>query len=82
MSMRETVRVSKYDPRGAAGWLLALMWPVIGLGFLLAMWSVDDIAHGSVGLIFGYGALVLASFGMCLLHLALISINGLLRVSS
>jgi len=66
MSMRETVRVSKYDPRGAAGWLLVLMWPVIGVGFLLAMWSVDDIAHGSVGLIFGYGALVLASFGMCL----------------
>lgn len=65
-SRQRNIRVSTYSPRGVVGWLLALMWPAIGVGFLLAMWSVDDIAHGSAGLISGYGALVLASLGMCL----------------
>jgi hypothetical protein len=41
----------------------------MGVGSLLVLWRLDDIAHGSVEEKFGYVSLVLASFGMCAYYL-------------
>mgnify|MGYP000851513741 FL=1 len=64
-----TARVSTCKSRGIVDWLLALIWPLMGVGFLLVLWRLDDIAHGSVEEKFGYVSLVLASFGMCAYYL-------------
>ena len=64
-----TARVSTCKSRGIVDWLLALVWPVMGIGSLLVLWRLDDIAHGSAEEKFGYVALVLASFGMCAYYL-------------
>ena len=64
-----TARVSMCKSRGIVDWLLALVWPVMGIGSLFALWRVNDIAHGSFGQNLGYGAIVLASFGMCSYYL-------------
>ena len=64
-----TARVSTCKSRGFVDWLLALIWPLMGVGSLLVLWHLDDIAHGSVEEKFGYVALVLASFGMCAYYL-------------
>ena len=65
MSMRKSKRVSRRNSLGIVDWLLALIWPLMGVGFLLVLWRVDNIVHGSVEERFGYTSLVLASFGMC-----------------
>ena len=64
-----TARVSMCKSRGIVDWLLALVWPVMGIGSLFALWRVNDIAHGSFGQNLGHGAIVLASFGMCSYYL-------------
>lgn len=69
MSMRKSKRVSRRNSLGIVDWLLALIWPLMGIGFLLVLWRVDNIVHGSVEERFGYASLVLASFGMCAYYL-------------
>lgn len=64
-----TARVSRRNSPGIVDWLLALIWPLMGVGFLLVLWRVDNIVHGSVEERFGYASLVLASFGMCAYYL-------------
>lgn len=64
-----TARMSMCKSRGIVDWLLALVWPVMGIGSLFALWRVNDIAHGSFGQNLGHGAIVLASFGMCSYYL-------------
>ena len=64
-----TARVSMCKSRGIVDWLLALVWPVMGIGSLFALWRVNDIAHGSFGQNLGHGAIVLAYFGMCSYYL-------------
>ena len=64
-----TARVSTCKSRGIVDWLLALVWPVMGVGSLFTLWRVNDIAHGSFGQILGHAAIVLASFGMCAYYL-------------
>ena len=69
MSMQRNECISRRGSRDITDWLLALIWPLIGVGSLLVLWRLDDIAHGSVEEKFGYVSLVLASFGMCAYYL-------------
>ena len=69
-----TARVSRCNSRGIVDWILALTWPLMGVGSLLVLWRLDDIAHGSVEEKFGYVSLVLASFGMRILPVLVPSI--------
>ena len=64
-----TARVSTCSSRSIVDWLLALVWPVMGIGSLFALWRVNDIPHGSFEQILGHGSIVLASFGMCAYYL-------------
>ena len=61
--------VSTCNSRGIVDWLLVLIWPLMGVGSLFALWRVNDIAHGSFEQILGHGSIVLASFGMCAYYL-------------
>ena len=67
--MQRNEFISRRGSRDITDWLLALIWPLMGVGSLLVLWHLDDIAHGSVEEKFGYVALVLASFGMCAYYL-------------
>ena len=69
MSMQMHEFSSRRGARDITAWLLALIWPLMGVGSLLVLWRLDDIAHGSVEEKFGYVSLVLASFGMCAYYL-------------
>lgn len=69
MSMQRNECISRRGSRDITDWLLALIWPLIGVGSLLVLWRLDDIAHGSVEEKFGYVSLVLAPFGMCAYYL-------------
>lgn len=64
-----TARVSTCNSRGIVDWLLALVWPLMGVGSLFVLWRVNDIPHGSFEQIMGHGSIVLASFGMCAYYL-------------
>ena len=67
--MQRNEFISRRGSRDITDWLLALIWPLMGVGSLLVLWRLDDIAHGSAEEKFGYVALVLASFGMCAYYL-------------